>query len=132
MVCIDTTFFADLFRKNPAAEQKLTELTAKNETLTTTVMTIAELYYGAYKSKNPKKEEENIEQILNNFKILEMNKNGAQKFGELLNTLEKTGQKIPDRDLLIGAIAISKGETTVVTRNVKDFERIPQLTVTTY
>jgi predicted nucleic acid-binding protein len=78
MVCLDTTFFADLFRKDPAAEQKLTELTDKNETLAATVITIAELYCGGYKSKNPKKEEGNIEQILNNFTILEMNKNGAQ------------------------------------------------------
>jgi tRNA(fMet)-specific endonuclease VapC len=132
MVCFDTTFFADLFRKNAAAEQKLIKLTDQNETLTTTVMTIAELYYGAQKSKNPEKEETNIKQILNNVTILEMNVACAKKFGELLNKLEKTGQKIPDRDILIAAIAITRGETNIVTRNVKDFERIPELTIIKY
>ena len=44
MVCLDTTFFADLFRKNPAAEKKLYELANETQTVSTTVMTIAELY----------------------------------------------------------------------------------------
>ena len=52
MVCLDTTFFADLFRKNQAAEKKLYELANETQTFSTTVMTIAELYYGACKSKN--------------------------------------------------------------------------------
>jgi len=72
MVCLDTTFFADLFRKNPAAEKKLYELANETESLSTTVMTIAELYYGAYKSKNIMDEMKNVESVLNNFQILEM------------------------------------------------------------
>jgi tRNA(fMet)-specific endonuclease VapC len=132
MVCLDTTFFADLFRKNPAAENKLIELIDKNQSLSTTVMTIAELYYGAYKSKNKTEEKTKIKQILNNFTILEMNEQGAEKFGEILSTLERTDQIIPDRDILIAAISISKKETTIVTRNIKDFERIPGITVIKY
>jgi tRNA(fMet)-specific endonuclease VapC len=132
MVCLDTTFFADLFRKNPAAENKLIELVDKNQSLSTTVITIAELYYGAYKSKNETEEKTKIKQILNNFTILEMNEHGAEKFGEILSTLERTGQIIPDRDILIAAISISKKETTIVTRNLKDFEKIPGITVIKY
>ncbi len=33
---------------------------------------------------------------------------------------------------MIAAIAMSKGENKIVTRNKKDFERIPDLTVETY
>jgi predicted nucleic acid-binding protein len=61
-----------------------------------------------------------------------MNEKGAQKFGELLNKLEKSGKKISDRDALIAAIAISKGENTIITRNKKDFARISGLSVITY
>ena len=132
MVCLDTTFFADLFRKNPAAEKKLYELANETERLSTTVMTIAELYYGAYKSKNIIDEMENVESVLNNFQILEMNAEGAKKFGEILSIMEKKGQTIPDRDILIGAISLSKGEQTIVTRNAKDFARIPGIKVITY
>ena len=132
MVCLDTTFFADLFRKNPAAEKKLCELANETQTVSTTVMTIAELYYGAFKSKNLTDEMKNVSSVLNTFLILEMNPEGARMFGEILSTLEKKGQTIPDRDILIGAISLSKGETTIVTRNAKDFARIPGLKVITY
>jgi tRNA(fMet)-specific endonuclease VapC len=132
MVCLDTTFFADLFRKNPAAEKKLYELANETETVSTTVMTIAELYYGAYKSKNVNGEMRNVAGVLSSFVILEMNEEGAKMFGEILSALEKKGQTIPDRDILIGAISLSKGEETIITRNVKDFARIPGLKVITY
>ena len=105
MVCLDTTFFADLFRKNPAAEKKLYELANETQTVSTTVMTIAELYYGAYKSKNIIDEMRNVASVLDSFLILEMNQEGAKMFGEILSILEKRGQTIPDRDILIGAIS---------------------------
>jgi tRNA(fMet)-specific endonuclease VapC len=132
MVCLDTTFFADLFRKNPAAEKKLYELANDTEIVSTTVMTIAELYYGAYKSRNISEEMKNVASVLNSFLILEMNQEGAKMFGEILSTLEKQGQVIPDRDILIAAISLSQGEETIVTRNGKDFSRIPGLKVQTY
>jgi tRNA(fMet)-specific endonuclease VapC len=132
MVCLDTTFFADLFRKDPAAEKKLYELANDTEIVSTTVMTIAELYYGAYKSRNISEEMKNVAAVLNSFLILEMNQEGSKIFGEILSTLEKKGQIIPDRDILIGAISLSKGEETIVTRNGKDFARIPGLKVQTY
>lgn len=132
MVCLDTTFFADLFRKNPAAEKKLYELANETQTVSTTVMTIAELYYGAYKSKNIIDEMRNVASVLDNFLILELNQEGAKMFGEILSSLEKKGQTIPDRDILIGAISLSKGEKTIITRNAKDFARIPGLEVITY
>ena len=132
MVCLDTTFFADLFRKNSAAEKKLYELANETETVSTTVITIAELYYGAYESKNIIDEMRNVASVLDSFLILEMTREGAKMFGEILSALEKKGQTIPDRDILIGAISLSKGETTIIARNAKDFARIPGLKVITY
>jgi len=132
MVCLDTTFFADLFRKNPAAQEILEKLSSGNESLSTTIMTIAELYYGAYKSSRIKEEKDKVQEILNHFSILYMDELGAEKFGEIMNSMEREGQKAPDIDVLIGAISISKGENTLVTRNKKDFENIPGLKIITY
>ena len=132
MVCLDTAFLADLFRKNPAAEKKLKELVEARKELSITVLTVAELYYGAYKSNRMEEEKAKVEEIKCKFLILEMNERGAQKFGELLSRLEKSGKKISDRDILIAAIAISKGENTIVTRNERDFARISELSVITY
>ena len=132
MVCLDTAFLADLFRKNPAAEKKLKELVETHESISVTVMSLAELYYGAYKSNRLEAEKAKIEQIKRDFLILEMDDGGAQEFGVLLGRLEKAGKRVSDRDVLIAAIAISKGEKTIVTRNKKDFSRISELSVSTY
>jgi tRNA(fMet)-specific endonuclease VapC len=132
MVCLDTAFIADLFRKNPDAERKLKELVEANEAISVTVITLAELYQGAYKSSRSNVEKARIEQIKRNFLILEMDERDAEKFGELASFLEKSGKKVSDRDVLIAAIAISKGEKAIVTRNAKHFARISGLSVITY
>ena len=132
MVCLDTAFLADLFRRDSAAEKKLKELVEARKEISITVMTVAELYYGACKSNRMEEEKAKVEQIKRTFLILEFNESGAQKFGELLSRLEKAGKKTSDRDVLIAAIALSKGENTIVTRNEKDFKRISELSVITY
>ena len=132
MVCLDTTFLADLMRKDKAANKKLIDLCKDNNDLCTTIINIAELYYGAYKSNNLHKEKEKMKQILNRFNVLEMDDAGAEKFGEIKSSLAKTGQLVADRDVLTAAILLAKGENFIVTRNMKDFGRIPHLTVVTY
>jgi len=132
MVCIDTTFVADLIRGNPDAEKKLNDLAKDGDDPFITVITIAELFYGALISKNAEKEKAKIKQVLEDFPIAEMDEYGAEKFGDILNALEKAGQKIADRDIMIAAIALSRGEKIIVTRNRKDFERIPNLKVVSY
>jgi len=52
MVCVYTTFLADLIRKNPDAIKKLTDLAKEGNILSITIITSAERFYGAYKSNN--------------------------------------------------------------------------------
>ncbi len=132
MVCLDTTFLIDLLRRKLDAEKKLSILMRRSDRPCVTVITVGELYYGAYKSENAEKEKIKINQVLNGFLILEMNEYGAEKFGQLLGALDKGGQMVNDRDVLIAAIAISKGEHVIVTRNAKNFERIPEIAVESY
>lgn len=132
MVCLDTTFLIDLLRKKPEAEKKLSSLIKRSDGPCVTVITLGELFYGAYKSKNVEREKEKITGILSCLLILEMNEHGAEKFGQILSTLDKMGQKTNDRDVLIAAIAISKGENTILTRNAKDFAKIPEISVESY
>ena len=132
MVCLDTTFLADLIRKSLEANKKMDSLVKQGDTLSTTVINCAELFYGAYKSNNVDKEKANMKLVLSRFIVFEMDEVSAERFVEILSKLEKQGQKIADRDVMIAAIAMSKGENRVVTRNKKDFEKIPQLIVETY
>ncbi len=122
----------DLLHKKPEAEKKLSSLIKRSDGPCVSVITVGELFYGAYKSKNVEKEKVKISQVLSGFLILEMNEKGAEKFGQLLSVLDKSGQKTNDRDVLIAAIAISKGERIIVTRNAKDFVRIPEIAAESY
>jgi tRNA(fMet)-specific endonuclease VapC len=132
MVCLDTTFLADLIRKNPDSIKKLNNLVKQGGNLSTTIINSAELFYGAYKSNNVDKEKAKMKLVLSRFIVFEMDEFSAEKFGEILSKLDKQGQKIADRDVMIAAIAITNGESVIVTRNRKDFEKMPQLTVEPY
>jgi predicted nucleic acid-binding protein len=132
MVCLDTTILADLIRKQPEANKKLKMLSETSKGFSTTIVNIAELFYGAYKSNNVKQGKEDVNLILSRFVVFEMDETCAERYGQIRSNLWKIGQIIPDRDMMIAAIALSNGENIVVTRNRKDFERIPGLTVETY
>jgi tRNA(fMet)-specific endonuclease VapC len=61
-------------------------------------------------------------------RILPFGEAEAVRAGDLLALLESEGVPIGTEDVLIGATALEAG-LTVVTRNVKHFDRIPGLTV---
>ena len=49
-----------------------------------------------------------------------------QQFAQIRGELRRTGRIISDLDILIAATAINHN-LTVVTRNIKDYQRIPHL-----
>ncbi len=55
----------------------------------------------------------------------------AATYGPLLARMQRAGAQIGTMDLLIGTAAL-EGGVPLVTRNRKDFERIPGLDVVTY
>jgi predicted nucleic acid-binding protein len=52
----------------------------------------------------------------------------ARVYAELWATLERGGTKVSAHDLVIGATAVSRGDT-VLTRNRRDFGKVPGLSV---
>ena len=67
-------------------------------------------------------------ELLGRLDILDVGLDEALLAGELLAGLSSTGQKIDVEDVLIAATALTQG-FTVVTNNVRHFERIPGLRV---
>jgi tRNA(fMet)-specific endonuclease VapC len=126
MVCADTDFIADLDRGKKEAMTKLDELEQNGETIYTTSITVAELYHGAYSTSNSARATSRIEKILSRFSILDLDYNSAKLWGELAETLKSNS--IGELDLFIASIA-SANKQTLVTRNVKHFDRVPGLQV---
>ncbi len=86
-------------------------------------ITLAELYFGAYKSGKEKHFDDVVE-IMNLFEQYHIN--SLSKYGEIRWQLERKGQKIGDMDLFIAATALEE-DLIVVTGNIGHFNRIEGL-----
>ena len=92
------------------------------------VITVAELEYGAAKSKTPVKEHQAVLDFVSPFKIIDFKPNDAENFGLIRAYLEKKGTPIGPYDMEIAAQAITN-DLIVVTNNVGEFERVPWIKV---
>ncbi|WP_284946918.1 type II toxin-antitoxin system VapC family toxin [Acidisoma cladoniae] len=85
-----------------------------------------ELYFGAYKSR---KQAENLARVeAHLFEVLPFDQQDARQAGELRAALSVSGTPIGPYDVLIAGQALAKG-LTLITRNLREFERVPSLLV---
>jgi tRNA(fMet)-specific endonuclease VapC len=91
-------------------------------------ITVSELSYGVFKSKQQKQNLKRLEEFLIPFAILPYDENASKYYGKIRAQLEKTGNIIGPLDLLIAAHALSK-KLIVVTNNEKEFNRVQSLKV---
>ncbi len=96
------------------------------EDVAVTIVTVAELWFGARKSARPQATRREIDAFLAPVTVLTFDRPAAEAYADLRFALEKAGRPIGERDLLIASIAGSRG-LTVVTHNVSEFGRVPQL-----
>lgn len=101
----------------------------KPSELSMSTITLAEIYYGIEKSPVKKQERrEKLELIKNQLELYPFDELAARRYSVIRTRLEKNGTVISERDLQIASIAMAK-KLIVVTHNVKEFERIKNLTV---
>lgn len=86
----------------------------------------SELWFGAFKSQQTKKNKANLEKFFADFKSLPFEDTSAAHFGEIRADLTKKGTPIGLFDMQIAAIALAN-DLTVVTNNTREFERVPNL-----
>ena len=91
-------------------------------------ITLAELEFGVAKSGSPEKNAKALAQMLTPINILPFDAEASAEYGILRNTLENSGYVIGPMDMLIAAHAKSE-KLTVVTNNVKEFERVEKLRI---
>lgn len=99
---------------------KLKEIGVKNCAISE--ITIAELKYGAFKSKNPKKHLAEIQKLETLFHIIPIGST-IDLYAEERLRLEKLGTKLPDFDLLIGTTSITHS-MLMISNNEKHLSRL--------
>ena len=91
-------------------------------------ITEAELRYGAEKSRDPAKNHRQLDQFFLALPVVAFDARAAAQYGKIRAELERAGLPIGPLDLLIAAHGMSLG-LTVVTDNVREFARVPDLAV---
>ena len=92
------------------------------------VITMAELEYGAYKSSKPDKNRLALMTFLSGIQVMPFTPEAAREYGLIRSSLEKQGTVIGGNDMLIAAHAKSL-DLILVTNNQREFERIHGLKV---
>ena len=92
------------------------------------VITLAELEYGASKSSEPDRNREALEQFVSPLEIAVFDRLATSVYGKIRALLEKRGRPIGSMDLLIAAHALSLN-VRLVTNNMREFKRVPGLRV---
>lgn len=88
----------------------------------------AELYYGVEKSHHRERNRATLESFFTHFVSVPFESQSASIFGSIKAYLTQRGTPIGAYDLLIAAIALAY-DHTVVTNNLGEFQRIPNLRV---
>ncbi len=91
-------------------------------------VTLAELWLGAAKSRQPQRTRAEQDLALSPFEVLDFDADAAERYAAERAALERKGTPIGDRDLMIAAIALA-GRRTLVTSNVAEFGRVRELRV---
>ena len=100
----------------------------KNGGIVISVMTLAELEHGLYKSLHTEKNAKNLNNFLSTVQILPFEAEAAIQYGRICTDLERKGTTISTMDMLIAAHAKAAG-LVVVTNNTKEFERVEGLEI---
>jgi len=124
---LDTDWIVDALYGRDIAVRTLVDLAPDG--LAVSLITYAELYQGAYYAKDPATALAGLNRFLTDKELLPVTPAIAEQFAVIRGALSRPlQQQIGDMDLLIAATALVY-DLTLVTRNLKDFQHIPNLTL---
>ena len=90
-----------------------------------------EIWVGVLGSRNVAQRTVLYEELLSTIHVLPFDGATGRKAAELRRFLERKGETIGPMDTLIAATALVNG-ATLVTRNVREFSRVPELNVVSW
>ncbi len=96
--------------------------------LNTSIITHAELHFGALNSTHKKRNLDIIQAFLTNIPIIPFCEKASHVFAEQKAILKSKGTIIADMDLMIASICV-QNHMTLITNNIKHFTRISKLKI---
>ena len=135
MIHLDSSFLIDLLRETslgrPGPALDLIESLDANELLAVSVHVVCELRAGAELSRRALNDHETLDQLLAGLLVAYPDQRFAPAYARLLAATSRQRKPVAAMDLLI-ATAATLDDAALVTRNVKDFARVPGLRLLEY
>ena len=124
---LDTNICIYAMKNKPA--KVLQRLKAEiNSGICISSITLAELEHGVKRSSDPVKNEQALLRFLVPLSILPFGSAAASEYGEIKAYLQSKGMPIGPLDMLIAGHARAE-DMILVTNNVREFERVPELEI---
>jgi tRNA(fMet)-specific endonuclease VapC len=122
---LDTDWIVDVLNGKDAAIQTVLELAPSG--LAISIITYGELYEGAAFARDPEPALAGLHAFLKRKDILSLTQPVMERFAHVRGALPRQiRQQIGDLDILIAATCLEHN-LTLLTRNLKDFHKIPNL-----
>lgn len=98
---LDTVILVGYLRGNPTVKQRITTTTPY-----ISIISIGELYVGAYRSQSLERENQKISQLLEFVTVLVCDDTTAKHYAHIKHNLWRKGRPIPENDIWIAATAL--------------------------
>lgn len=135
MIHLDSSLLIDLCRElakeRPGAAFEALESIDENEILAISVHVVCEVRAGAELARAPLREHEALDHVLGGLLVAYPDDRFGAQYSRVLAAVHRTGRSIAPMDLLIATAALID-DAPLITRNVKDFSRVPGLRVIRY
>ncbi|MDP6511076.1 MAG: type II toxin-antitoxin system VapC family toxin [Dehalococcoidia bacterium] len=130
MYLLGTDILSNLLKRAPSTALIAKLASVPPEQQFTSSIALGEMAYGAYRlrGRGGYLMEQLEKTLLPNLPVLPFDAAAARRYGEVRAELERSGIPLGDADLRIGAIALVH-DLTVVTANIRHFQRVPGLRV---
>ena len=121
---VDTDWVIHYLNGQPLIVSRLQEL--QTQGLAVSVVTLAELYEGVYYSRDPEKQERDLNDFLRGVSVEGVDEETAKTFGRERGRLRAKKKTVADFDLLIGSTAL-RHKIPLLSNNRRHFEMIEGL-----
>lgn len=125
---LDTGTAGDYIHRRRSVYEKAREVAREGHRVGIGLPVLAELWFGVENSNSRERNAERLRRVLPNLIVWPLTENAAEVYGRIAAALRQSGKTIGKIDMLIAAIALSLGNTVVVSAD-SDLTVVPGLLV---
>src|SRR5262245_18400198 len=125
---LDTGSAGDYIKRRAGVYERARQAFADGLRVGIGLRVLAELWYGVENSKTRDRNAQRLRRVLPDLIVWPSTEQAAEAYGWIAADLRRAGRPIGKIDMLIAAIALSLGSTTVVS-SATDLTAVPGLTV---